>query len=191
MTGSEKFTYEFPEMSPRERLRELILYIAEKLKDDPNFGRTKLAKVIYFSDFRSYTMHGRPVSGSRYIRLPHGPVPNDYNSIMIEMETNGLVETISSDVHNYVQKRPVALRKADLSSFSAQEIDVVNQVIDELIHLNASEPSNRTHGIAWRLSEGQHYIPYEYALYSDEPLTEDETARAQELALKYRDCDFA
>ena len=44
MTGSEKFTYEFPEMSPRERLRELILYIAEKLKDDPNFGRTKLAK---------------------------------------------------------------------------------------------------------------------------------------------------
>ncbi len=191
MKGSEEFTYEFPEMSPRERLRELILYIAEKLKDDPNFGRTKLAKVIYFSDFRSYTMHGRPVSGSRYIRLPHGPVPNEYNSIMIEMETNGLVETISSDVHNYVQKRPVALRKADLSSFSAQEIDVVNQVIDELIHLNASEPSNRTHGIAWRLSEGQHYIPYEYALYSDEPLTEDETARAQELALKYRDCDFA
>ena len=190
MKGSEEFTYEFPEMSPRERLRELILYIAEKLKDDPKFGRTKLAKVIYFSDFRSYKMHGRPVSGSRYIRLPHGPVPNDYNSIMIEMETNGLVETISSDVHNYVQKRPVALRKADLSSFSAQEIDVVNQVIDELIHLNASELSNRTHGIAWRLSEGQHYIPYEYALYSDEPLTEDETSRAQELALKYRDSNF-
>ena len=42
MKGSEEFTYEFPEMSPRERLRELILYIAEKLKDDPKFGRTKL-----------------------------------------------------------------------------------------------------------------------------------------------------
>ena len=190
MKGSEEFTYEFPEMSPRERLRELILYIAEKLKDDPKFGRTKLAKVIYFSDFRSYKMHGRPVSGSRYIRLPHGPVPNDYNSIMIEMEANGLVETISSDVHNYVQKRPVALRKADLSSFSAEEIEVVNHVIDVLLHMNATELSNRTHGIAWRLSEGQHYIPYEYALYSDEPLTEDETSRAQELALKYRDSNF-
>lgn len=190
MKGSERFTYEFPDMSPRERLRELILYIADKLQSDPNYGRTKLAKVLYFLDFRSYKLYGRPVSGSAYIRLQRGPVPNDYNLVLSEMEQNGLVKVHSKDFHNYVQKRPVALRKADLGSFSAQEIEVVNQVISELIHLNASELSERTHGTAWRLSEGQHYIPYEYALFSDEPLTEEELARAKELALQYRDCDF-
>ena len=191
MNGLEKFTYEFPEMSPRERLKEIILYIADKLQDDPHFGRTKLAKVIYFSDFESYKMHGRPVSGSKYIRLPHGPVPNDYNSIMKELESNGCIETKARDFHNHVQRRPVALRKADLGRFSAQEIEVVDKTIEELINSNASELSNRAHGIAWRLSDGQHYIPYEYALYSDEPLTEEETLHAQKLALKYRDCDFA
>ncbi len=191
MKGATEFTYEFPEMSPRDRVRELILFIAEKLKNDPHFGRTKLAKIMFFSDFASYRKHGRPVSGSKYIRLDRGPVPNDYNSIMQEMERNGLLETNSREVHKYVQKRPVAKRKADLNGFSAQDIEVVEQTINELDKMNATELSHRTHGIAWRLSEGQHYIPYEYALYSDEPLTDEELVHAEKLARQYRDCDFA
>ena len=74
MKGSEEFTYEFPEMSPRERLRELILYIAEKLKDDPNFGRTKLAKIIYFADMESGCTDSLCPAPPGY-RMQYGPFP--------------------------------------------------------------------------------------------------------------------
>jgi hypothetical protein len=37
-----------------DRFRELVLYIAHKTKDDPTFGRTKLAKVLFSRDFVAY-----------------------------------------------------------------------------------------------------------------------------------------
>ena len=78
MTGSGGLTYEFPDMSPKERLKELILYVATKLKDDPKFGHTKLAKIIYFSDMESFRMHRQPVSGSAFVRMQFGPLPEEF-----------------------------------------------------------------------------------------------------------------
>lgn len=47
-------TFSFPEMDPDRRLAELILYIAEKCERDPNFGATKLNKILTFADFSAY-----------------------------------------------------------------------------------------------------------------------------------------
>ena len=58
-----------------ERLRELILYIADRSQTDPRFGATKLNKLVFFADFQSYAERGKPITGCQYMRLPNGPVP--------------------------------------------------------------------------------------------------------------------
>ena len=190
MKGSEEFTYEFPEMSPRERLRELILYIAEKLKDDPNFGRTKLAKIIYFSDMESFRLHRQPVSGSAYFRDNFGPLPKDFLPVLDDLKDSGEISENERDYYGYKQKRIEVLSEPTAKLLTQHDLDIVDHIIQNFADWNASGLSSRSHGVAWQLSEGEQFIPYEYALYSDEPLTEDETARAQELALKYRDSNF-
>ena len=190
MTKREGFTYEFPEMSPRDRLRELILYIAEKLEDDPNFDRTKLAKIIYFSDMESYRMHRRPVSGSAFDRMAYGPLPKNFLKTLDELKEEGRIDEIEREYFDYTQKRIVVRSGTSGDMFSEAELGVVDGNIQKFRDWNAIGLSERSHGVAWRLTEEGNPIPYEYALYSDEPLTEEETLRAQELALKYRDCDF-
>lgn len=190
MTKREGFTYEFPDMSPRDRLRELILYIAEKLEDDPNFGRTKLAKIIYFSDMESYRMHRRPVSGSAFVRMAYGPLPKNFLNTLDELKEEGRIDEIEREYFDYTQKRIVVRSGKSGDMFSEAELGVVDGIIQKFRDWNAVGLSERSHGVAWRLTEEGNPIPYEYALYSDEPLTEEETLRAQELALKYRDCDF-
>ena len=191
MKGSEEFTYEFPEMSSRERLRELILYIAEKLKDDPNFGRTKLAKIIYFSDMESFRMHRQPVSGTAWIRMQYGPLPRDFLQILDELKSEGRIAESEREYFDYTQKRIQVLSGTTADMFGEIELGVVDSVIQKFANWNAIGLSERSHGVAWRLTEEGKRIPYEYSLYSDEPLTEEELQHAQNLALKYRDCDFA
>lgn len=191
MRGPKEFTYEFPAMAPRERLKELILYIAKKLKGDPNFGRTKLAKIIYFSDMDSFRLHRRPVTGSAWIRMPYGPLPENYLPILDELKAEGRIVESEREYFDYTQKRIEALSETTAGLFDETELGVVDGVIQKFADWNAVGLSERSHGVAWRLTKEGQYIPYEYALYSDEPLTEEELRHAQHLALKYRDCDFA
>lgn len=190
MTKREDFTYEFPEMSPRDRLRELILYIAEKLEDDPNFGRTKLAKIIYFSDMESFRLHRKPVTGSAWFRDNFGPTPENFLETLDALKDAGNISEREREYFGQTQKRIEVLSQPTLDLLSSRELGIVDRVIERFADWNASDLSHLSHGVAWRLSKDERFIPYEYALYSDEPLTEEETLRAQELALKYRDCDF-
>ncbi len=50
------------------KLKELILYICEKCKDDPSFDYEKLKRILYLADFRFYGETGRSITGTQYIR---------------------------------------------------------------------------------------------------------------------------
>src|SRR5690242_1312364 len=65
------------------RLRELILYIAERLKDDPNFGKTKLVKVLFYSDFDAYRETGQPITGTPYLHMERGPYPDGFETMLL------------------------------------------------------------------------------------------------------------
>ncbi|MCY4525010.1 MAG: Panacea domain-containing protein [Anaerolineaceae bacterium] len=191
MKGSERFTYEFPEMSPEKRLRELILYIAEKLKDDPAFGRVKLVKIIYFADMESFRLTRQPVTGSAWFRDNFGPTPENFLETLDALKAAGNITESEREYFGRMQKRINVLSEPTIGLLSSRELGIVDRVIERFADWNASELSRHSYGVAWRLSEGERYIPYEYARYSDEPLSDEELIHAEKLAHKYRDCDFA
>lgn len=191
MTDSEGLTFEFPHLSPKERLKELIIYIADKLKNDESCGFTKLAKIIYYADFEAWRLHGQPVTGTKWSRMPRGPLPVGYHNILDELKEARRISITERDYFDYTQKRVETLSEPMTSLFADSELRIVDNVIQKFMHWNARDLSEHSHyGAAWQLTEDEQFIPYEYALYSDEPLTKEELRHAQELALKYRDFNF-
>jgi hypothetical protein len=165
-------TFEQNISKAQKKLEELILYIAAKCQNDPNFGATKLNKILYFSDFYHYGNHGKGITGIEYMKLDHGPAPKKLLPVSRRMQKNGDIAvqeiSLSSD---HKQKRVVALRDADLSVFSAEEINTVHMILDALKFKNAKDVSNLSHGRAWRIAGLQESIPYESFWISDENIT--------------------
>lgn len=169
------------------RFKELMLYVSERMFDDPSFGAVKLNKVLYFSDFIAYSSLGHPITGATYQKLKNGPAPRQLLPAQRELEEEDAAELVESAYFGgYTQKRLIPQRKADLSSFSAEEISLVDEVIEDLRGHSASEVSELSHrAVGWQIAEIGEDIPYETALLSDDPLTMEDVERAKELASEH------
>src|SRR3990170_6654722 len=73
----------------RDKFKELVLYLSERSETDPNFGETKLNKLLYYIDFLAYRELGQPVTGARYQKLKWGPAATALLPIQQEMEAKG------------------------------------------------------------------------------------------------------
>jgi len=173
-------------MNGDARLRELILYIAEKCANDPGFGKTELNKILYFADFASFARRGQPITGAEYMRQPAGPVPRRMLPVLNEMQAKGEIVVQRVPVGKYTQERVVPAIRPDLSMFSAEEIALVDEMIRMWRNRTAKRVSDLTHGRAWKAAESSGTsIPYEAVFVSDDPLGHYEIARTQELNQRY------
>src|SRR5689334_10581627 len=141
--GIEQLTFEFDELNPSARLRELILHIANSSTADSRFSKVKLAKLLYLSDIEAYRRTGKPISGIKYIKWPFGPVPFDFNNFLISMEQEGVIAISKIPYYGQEQHRVFALIEPDLNTyFSAEDIRLVDDIIREYWHMNATDISN-------------------------------------------------
>src|SRR5271165_6448352 len=130
---TKKLTFQVSLERGIQRLRELIVYIAEKSQDDPFFGATKLNKILYHSDFRAFERFGVPLTGTKYFRLPKGPAPKTMIPIRDALVREGVIRIDYVPMGNYEQHRIVAQRKsAALDHFTSDEIAIVDEVIKEM-----------------------------------------------------------
>lgn len=51
-----------------DKLEELMLYIAQQSKDDPDFDDDKMKAILFLSDFRAYAELGQSITDSTYIK---------------------------------------------------------------------------------------------------------------------------
>lgn len=149
----------------RSKFEELLLYVAEKSEGDSNFGATKLNKLLFYADFAYYRYTGKAITGYTYQKLEHGPAPRAVVPVINAMEAAGDCKRVNRVHFGKPQKRIVALRKPDLSAFTADEIAFVDSVISDLWSLSATEISKKSHEfIGWKLAADGETIPYEATL---------------------------
>lgn len=171
-------------MESDAKLKELILYISEKCASQSKYGAVKLNKILYFSDFLYFAVYGSPITGVEYQKLEHGPAPKRLVPLREELIQDGslAIQNIQL-ISGGTMKKPVNLRRADLSLFSASEIAVVDQVIEAVRGATADRISELSHRkVGWKVARDREVIPYSTIFLSDEPLTDSETARGRELA---------
>lgn len=168
------------------KLKELILYIAANSQDDPKFGSTKLNKLLFACDLFAYGELGAPVTGVTYAKRQHGPAPRRIPVVIEEMIGEGCLVVAPRPYGRYKQNRPIALRAADLSAFSAAEVALIHEVLQTFEEVNAKQISQWSHGLCgWAIAEPDQDIPYEAVFLSDLPLTAYEAERGRQLALEH------
>jgi len=171
------------------KLRELILYLAEKCQDDPDYGATKLNKLLYMIDAFGYAQLGQPVTGVEYMKQEYGPVPRrlvpvkkamiaDRDAVEVERAARGVA---------YRQKRLIALRPANLSMFAPEEIAHIDEIVRACSSATTTQLSALTHTwLGWKMARAiGDPIPYSAIFLSETPPSDYERGRAKELTEKY------
>jgi hypothetical protein len=131
-----------------DRLKELIVYLAQKCSSDEAFGITKLNKILFYADSYHFLETGKTISGANYIHMERGPVIDGFYILMKDMEKKDIA-TARLQSGPFMQSRPVALREYDLSSFEPSMIST----LDEIVRIVCNKPTRAR----W-LSEGSHEL---------------------------------
>ncbi len=127
------------------KLRELILLISEWCQADPKFGAIKLNKLLFHADFSAFLTYGEPITGQEYFALPQGPAPRRLVPITESMKKKGELAYQEIPYHGHVQKKPIALRAADVSKFSGSDVTLVRQTVEKFWKMSATEISDQSH----------------------------------------------
>jgi hypothetical protein len=168
-----------------KRLAEAILYVCAFCESDDAFGMTRLNKILFEADFLSFLTRDQPVTGAAYQRLQHGPAPKAMPHRLRELQQEGALHVRETDYLGKIQKKPIALRKPDLSVFNGEDLAVLHKIIQDSWGKSAGEVSDASHRIEWKTRQNGDPIPYEAAWLSNELPTDVEVVRTRQLAAEH------
>lgn len=169
------------------RLREAILYVCGKCEDDATFAATKLNKILWLADTRAYLDLGEPLTGSEYIRLPKGPAPLNIPLLLRAMSESGDIEVQEIPCFDYIQKRAVAKRKANVASFTPQQLAHLDFSVTYTWGMSAGAVSDMSHekSVAWQTLDDGDLLPWPMSFLSNDALTPEESNHGRELSSLY------
>jgi hypothetical protein len=169
-------------------LKELIVYIANRLALHPKFGATKLNKILFFSDFIAYAKLGKSITGEKYQKLPQGPAPKYLLPVRTEMNSKDII-CFKRETFSGMQHRIAPLRSPKLEKFTPEQISIIDQVVDALKDKDADEVSELSHDfVGWKIVKEGEEIPYETVFLRDPKdirVSQIDNEIAQRLARKH------
>lgn len=126
----------FMEKNPKKyrqrALKDLILYIANKLKNNNTFWKTTLNKLLYFSDFNYYEWTWSLITDVEYKKLPYWPVPQDISEILEEMIVDWEIAMVSENYHWYAKQKiiPLTDNSIQIEEWLFKSVDKKNKKAD-------------------------------------------------------------
>ncbi|MBK9257246.1 MAG: DUF4065 domain-containing protein [Saprospiraceae bacterium] len=153
-----------------QKFKNVLLYILEHCAGKPNVGETVLYKLLYFCDFNHYELYEEHLTGAKYRKLPYGPVPQKYDTIVKQMIAEGQIQRVQTEYHGYPQTRYLPLEKADLTELMASEKEVIDKVIEQMSDWTAAMISDYSHkDLPWKATEEGQDISYNLSFYREIP----------------------
>jgi len=148
------------------KFREVLLYLLNKVGAKRNIGETVLYKLLYFIDFDYYEKYEVQLIGATYRKSKYGPTPLEFKEIIQRMKKAEDLTVVSGKYFEYPQTKYLPLRAADLSVLNAQEITLIDQVLDRLSDKNETQISEYSHqDVPWLSTPDGKPIPYESVFY--------------------------
>jgi hypothetical protein len=178
--GTLRVQTERPRLTPRidlpgrqERLRQMILYVAQKCASAERMGLVKLNKILWKADFDAFAARGIPVTGRAYQRLELGPAPREMRPLLDKMIASGLIHLEETDFGDgVIEYRPIVdAPKITTSLFDDDDISFVDAAITHYWNMTGKETSDDSHGIAWKSRKNGEPMFYELSLIADIPLS--------------------
>jgi len=120
------------------KLAEMVLFFSEQLKP----WKTKLNKLLFYADFKNFSLNGNSISGLIYRAIPMGPVPDKFQSIYDYLTNEKIVEvntTCFSDGGIGEQFFSTKEKSFNKNLFTENELKVLNDVVDRFRNTSTNE----------------------------------------------------
>ncbi len=153
-----------------QKFKEVLLYILNKVGAKENIGETVIYKLLYFIDFDFYEKYEEQLVGATYIKNKYGPTPVEFVKIVEKMIDGKEIEKVKSEYFSFPQTKYLPRRKPDLTKLKANEIEVIEDVLNRLSDMNASQISAYSHNdVPWMTTQDGEAIEYESVFYRTPP----------------------
>lgn len=126
--------------------------------------KTKLMKLLFYSDFLNYKRNLLSMSGIPYVKLPYGPVPKDHDLLLSTIEKNDVIDIEYEFINDYTIINIKSSKNFDDSLFNEEELRILEQVNDFFENYGSVSISNFSHEEdGWKLTEDREIISYDFA----------------------------
>ena len=150
-TGHRPFSF--------EKLAAMTAYIAHRAS---SVYKTKVNKLLFYSDFVHYNRTGASISGAKYVHLPYGPVPDRYEGMLAKLSA---METIWFERRGDYQLIK-GWNDPLIGTLSDEERGTLDWVLRRLGTLSSSELTRQSHReLGYRSTKLGEPIAYEYAKF--------------------------
>lgn len=153
-----------------EKFKAVMVYILEQCAGKSNFDENILFYLLYFCDFNYYELYEEHLTGSTYKKISNRPISQEFNFIIKQMLDNKEILRIKTHLKNNIQTRYLPLIKTNLSILKANEIEVINEVIEYLSDWSIDKLKRYTQqDMPIEITDEGKVINYELALYRELP----------------------
>lgn len=158
------------------KFAELILFISERSEGDARFSTGKLNRLLFYSDFGAYLQLGNSITGEAYLKLPEGPSAHRFVEIRDKLVARGELAIRQHERGCRNQDRTFALRSANVTDFTPDEIALVTKLVDQSWEYDAEFKGYYSNDSAHWEEDVPDFnkIPYEFALLSKRRPTKKE-----------------
>ncbi len=144
-----------------EKLSAMVLFFAHK---QPDLLKTKLLKLLNYSDMIFYKENGISISGIRYVHLPYGPVPEKFDILFGKLSEDNIAHI--EVVYNGEYEKHLVVPELSLPQgvLSDAELNVMERIYQKFAKFGSAEISNYSHKEKGYASTKQgEIISYAYA----------------------------
>lgn len=125
-----------------EKLCAMVLFFANKNSD---LLKTKLMKLLNYSDMIFYKENGVSMSGLKYAHLPYGPVPENFDILFGRMAADHIVHIEVFYANGYEKHQVVPECAIPEDILSKEELEVLERVYIKFKDFGSVDISNYSH----------------------------------------------
>ena len=113
---------------------------------EPGIVKTKLNKLLFYSDFKHFKDYSVSVTGARYAHLPYGPAPDGYSFFLATMQDDEKsIDTEETFFNGHPAELLVAAKVPDVTIFSSSEVKILALVKERFEAASAKQLSDLSH----------------------------------------------
>jgi transcriptional regulator with XRE-family HTH domain len=154
--ASDQYTgYKMPSI---EKISHMVLFFSENAET----WKTKLNKLLFYTDFLAFKNSGFGISGLDYRAIQYGPVPSKYGKLYDEISKGECLKRVCVEERDYEGSFFIPKLTFNENLFDEFELEIMKMVSDKFKWHSANEIKEVSHEeLAWKENkEEQKIISY-------------------------------
>lgn len=125
-----------------EKLCAMVLFFAHKSSE---LLKTKLMKLLNYSDMIFYKENGVSISGLRYVHFPYGPVPENFDMLLGRMYSDHVAHIEVIYENGYEKHQVIPERENPENVLSTEELEVLERIYVKFKDFGSIDISHYSH----------------------------------------------